>query len=75
MGATSVKAATVAELEDALAKAKEATGPFVIVINTDPYPSTPDGGHWWDVAVPEVSERAEVNEARANYLKQLAYRN
>ncbi|SNY91676.1 3D-(3,5/4)-trihydroxycyclohexane-1,2-dione hydrolase [Cohaesibacter sp. ES.047] len=75
MGATSVKAATVAELEDALAKAKQATGPFVVVIDTDPYPSTPDGGHWWDVAVPEVSERPEVNEARANYLKQLAYRN
>ncbi|WP_319532390.1 3D-(3,5/4)-trihydroxycyclohexane-1,2-dione acylhydrolase (decyclizing) [uncultured Cohaesibacter sp.] len=75
MGATSVKVASVAELEDALQKAKEATAPFVIVIDTDPYPSTPDGGHWWDVAVPEVSERAEVNEARANYLKQLAYRN
>ena len=23
------------------------------------------GGHWWDVAVPEVSEREEVREARA----------
>ena len=25
------------------------------------------GGHWWDVAVPEVSERAEVRSARAAY--------
>ena len=26
-----------------------------IVIDTDPYPSTPHGGTWWEVAVPEVS--------------------
>ena len=48
-------------------RAKEAPGPFVVVIDTDPYPSTPHGGHWWDVAVPEVSNRTEVNEARAAY--------
>ena len=27
----------------------------VIVIDTDPLISTEAGGHWWDVAVPEVS--------------------
>ena len=32
-----------------------------------PNPSTKAAGHWWDVAVPEVSERSEVNEARAGY--------
>ena len=53
--------------EDALARARDATGPFVVVIDTDPYPSTPHGGNWWDVAVPEVSERAEVNDARKVY--------
>ena len=30
----------------------------VIVIDTDPLVSTEAGGHWWDVAVPEVSARA-----------------
>ena len=39
----------------------------VLVIDTDPLASTEAGGHWWDVAVPEVSERAEVRAARANY--------
>ena len=68
LGATAVKVATIAELEVALARRHGTTGPFVVVIDTDPYPSTPHGGHWWDVAVPEVSSRAEVLAARAAYL-------
>ena len=75
MGATSVKAGNIAELEIALQQAKEATGPFAIVIDTDPYPATPDGGNWWEVAVPEVSERPAVREAREAYEKALAMRN
>lgn len=67
MGATSLKVSSIAELEEALAKRLEAKGPYVIVIDTDPYPSTEPGGTWWDVGVPEVSERDEVNEARARY--------
>ncbi len=67
MGATSVKVSTIAELETALAKRHKIKGPYVVVINTDPYPSTPHGGTWWDVGVPEVSERVEVNTAYANY--------
>ncbi len=67
MGAAAVHVASIGELEEALARAKEATGPFVVVIDTDPYPSTPHGGTWWEVAVPEVSDRAEVNEARKGY--------
>ena len=67
MGAASVKVSSIAELEEALTRAKDATGPFVVVIDTDPYPSTPDGGHWWEVAVPEVSDRDEVMEARKGY--------
>ena len=39
----------------------------VVVIDTDPLISTGAGGAWWDVAVPEVSERAQVRAARANY--------
>lgn len=70
MGAISVKAGNIGELEQALEQAKIAKGPFVIVIDTDPYPSTPEGGHWWDVAVPEVSEREEVGAAHANYMAQ-----
>jgi 3D-(3,5/4)-trihydroxycyclohexane-1,2-dione acylhydrolase (decyclizing) len=75
MGATSVKVSNVAELEDALAKRHDVVGPYVVVIDTDPYPSTEAGGHWWDVAVPEVSERAEVNEKRADYEVSVKERN
>ena len=67
MGANATKVASIAELDDALAAAREASVVTVIVIDTDPYPTPDAGGHWWDVAVPEVSERNEVNEARAGY--------
>ena len=66
MGAKAVKVRDVAGLETALA-AREGRGVEVIVVETDPYPSTEAGGHWWDVAVPEVSTREEVQQARAAY--------
>jgi len=67
MGAHAVKVGTIAHLEAALKDAKSATIPTVIVIDTDPLPGTGAGGTWWDVAVPEVSDRKEVNEARKGY--------
>jgi len=67
MGATSVKVSSISELEEALAKRGDITGPYVIVIDTDPYPSTPHGGSWWEVGVPEVSVRSEVNDAWESY--------
>ncbi|MEM7268508.1 MAG: 3D-(3,5/4)-trihydroxycyclohexane-1,2-dione acylhydrolase (decyclizing) [Pseudomonadota bacterium] len=66
MGANAVKAATVAELEAELAT-RGGRGVKVIVVDTDPYPSTEAGGAWWEVGVPEVSVRAEVNEARKSF--------
>ncbi|MDP7150556.1 MAG: 3D-(3,5/4)-trihydroxycyclohexane-1,2-dione acylhydrolase (decyclizing) [Paracoccaceae bacterium] len=75
MGATSLKVSTIAELEDALAKRHDVKGPYVVVIDTDPYPSTEHGGTWWEVAVPEVSERTEVNEKRTAYEAALKERN
>ena len=39
----------------------------MIVIDTDPLVTTEAGGHWWDVAVPEVSDAPEVRAARAAY--------
>ena len=57
------------ELEEALSNRHSISGPYVIVIDTDPYPSTPYGGTWWDVAVPEVSERTEVNEKFDAYVQ------
>jgi 3D-(3,5/4)-trihydroxycyclohexane-1,2-dione acylhydrolase (decyclizing) len=67
MGAHAVKAGTIAELEAAIMAARSATIPTVIVIDTDPMPGTGAGGTWWEVAVPEVSDRPEVNQARKAY--------
>ncbi|GGA63082.1 3D-(3,5/4)-trihydroxycyclohexane-1,2-dione acylhydrolase (decyclizing) [Pelagibacterium lentulum] len=69
MGAHAEKVASIAELEAALGNAKKRDRTSVIVIDTDPLITTEAGGHWWDVAVPEVSERAEVREKRAEYEK------
>ncbi len=67
MGAKVVKAGGIAELEAALAAARGASLPTVIVIDTDPGPGTGAGGSWWDVGVPEVSPRKEVLEARKEH--------
>ena len=40
----------------------------MVVIDTDPYPSTEYGGTWWEVAVPEVSTRREVIAAHREYV-------
>jgi len=69
MGATAVKVDSIAGLETALALGRNAPGPFVVVIDTDPYPSTHPGGTWWEVAVPEVSARPQVVEKHIAYVK------
>jgi 3D-(3,5/4)-trihydroxycyclohexane-1,2-dione acylhydrolase (decyclizing) len=67
LGASARKVDSIGELETALAEARRETGPRVVVIDTDPLPSTAAGGAWWDVAVPEVSVREEVRKARQAY--------
>ena len=67
MGATAEKVGSIGELEAAMRRARASDRSYTIVIDTDPLPTTPDGGHWWDVVVPEVSDRAEVVEARKKY--------
>jgi 3D-(3,5/4)-trihydroxycyclohexane-1,2-dione acylhydrolase (decyclizing) len=72
LGAIAEHAASIADLEAALLRARSATRSTVIVIDTDPAPSTEAGGHWWDVAVPEISTRPEVTAARTTYEAQRA---
>lgn len=67
LGAIAEKVSSVAGLETALAQAKKNTRTTVLVIDTDPLVSTEAGGSWWDVAVPEVSTRPQVNAARRAY--------
>jgi 3D-(3,5/4)-trihydroxycyclohexane-1,2-dione acylhydrolase (decyclizing) len=69
LGAISEKVSSLADLERALKKAKTNTRTTFIVIDTDPMKTTDAGGHWWDVAIPEVSTRSQVRAARKNYDK------
>ncbi|SEC85826.1 3D-(3,5/4)-trihydroxycyclohexane-1,2-dione hydrolase [Rhizobiales bacterium GAS191] len=72
LGAIAVKVSSIAELEQALAESKTHSRTSVVVIDTDPLITTQEGGAWWDVAVPEVSLRREVDAARKSYVKALA---
>jgi 3D-(3,5/4)-trihydroxycyclohexane-1,2-dione acylhydrolase (decyclizing) len=67
LGAISENAASIADLEVALKRARAADRTSVVVIETDPSRATEIGGTWWDVAVPEVSERREVKKSRSEY--------
>jgi len=67
LGALAHKVQGVAELASSLSAARNADRTSVLVIETDPASSTAAGGHWWDVPVPEVSDRTEVRSARERY--------
>ena len=69
MGARAQKAGSIAELEVMTTEAVARKGVDVIVIDTDPGPSTAAGGAWWEVGVPEVSQRAEVKAAYEGWLE------
>ena len=65
LGAIAEKADSIEALEQALQRTRQSESTHVIVIDTDPAITTTAGGAWWDVAIPEVSSRAEVDAARA----------
>ena len=67
MGAVAEAVHSVAELEAAFRRAKQADRTAVIVIKVDAHQWTP-GNAWWDLGVPEVSEREEVRAARAEHV-------
>ncbi len=67
LGAIARNVPSIAELEAALPEMRAAGRTSVVVIATNPGLSTDAGGAWWDVAIPEVSNRAEVTAARAAY--------
>jgi 3D-(3,5/4)-trihydroxycyclohexane-1,2-dione acylhydrolase (decyclizing) len=67
LGAKVLAPRTVGELADALKEAREADGPVVVHVETDPLAYVTIGGAWWDVAVAEVSDAESVRRARAGY--------
>jgi len=58
---------SIAEFEQALARARAAKRTYLIAIDTDHRRTTEAGGCWWEVAVPEVSARDSVRQARRAY--------
>lgn len=67
LGAITETAGNAAELELAMERARSATRTTLISIRVDPEGDTDLGGHWWDVAVPEVSESKQVRTAFEDY--------
>jgi len=67
MGALAEHVASIDELQAAMKRARAADRSYLISIDTDPARITEEGGWWWEVAVPEVSDRDAVMSARAEY--------
>ena len=70
MGALGEQVETIPEFERAFRRAKAADRTYLIAIRIQQHQWTP-GDAWWDVGVPEVSEREEVRQARADHTEGL----
>ncbi len=68
LGAEAVQVADVRSLREAMVAARAASRTQVIVIKTTHTRTTDDGGTWWEVAIPEVSTRPDVNAAHQRYI-------
>lgn len=70
LGAYVIKSGSIAELNQALEKAKSIPVTTVICIETVPERKMKGYGYaWWDVPVAEVSEMDSVREAREQYVE------
>ena len=65
MGCNAETVTSIAELEAAMDRARASDRTYVIAIKTSPNEWT-EGGIFWEVGVPEVSNRESVREARAS---------
>ncbi len=68
LGATVLRASTIAELRQALADAKDVPGTVVVSVAVDRYEGVPAYDSWWDVPVAEVAEAPPVRAARETYV-------
>lgn len=74
LGAQAEKAESLDELSEALKRAQQSSRTSVVVIDTDPAPSTEAGGAWWDVPVAEISDNPDVQQAAEDYQQKLKSR-
>lgn len=72
MGMEAVHVDGIAALRREMRRARASSRSQVLVIDTTHQRPTADGGAWWDVAVPEVSSRPGVEDARRDYLEHQA---
>lgn len=68
-GCVSYNAATIAELDSALADARTQQGPCVIVAEVEPRRPMLDSECWWDVGVAQVSASPVMQEIAREHLK------
>lgn len=66
MGAIVEKVEQLEDLPAAWGRAKKADRSYAIILDIDAYTWT-EGGTWWEVGVPEVSDREDVRVARAEW--------
>ena len=64
LGASAETVGSIAELGEAMKRARASDTSYLISIVIDGPQSTPEGGCWWEVGIPEVSERPAVVAAR-----------
>ena len=64
LGANGETVKSVAELGEAMKRARASDRSYLISIVIDGPQSTPEGGCWWEVGIPEVSQRETVVAAR-----------
>jgi 3D-(3,5/4)-trihydroxycyclohexane-1,2-dione acylhydrolase (decyclizing) len=67
LGVKVLKASTLVELKEALAKAKASETAVLVHVDTDLEYQSPAGDGWWDVPVADVSELDFTQAAKATY--------
>ncbi|MGH9527449.1 MAG: hypothetical protein ACRD2F_12295, partial [Terriglobales bacterium] len=72
LGVPAVRARDYAELEQALARARAASGPAAVVVATALEPQVGSYESWWDVPVAEVAQTRSAQAAHAAYAPQRA---
>ena len=69
LGAESEKVDNIQELASALSRARLSSKSYLISLVTDSHKISPEGGCWWEVAVPEVSSNEQGDEIYKSYKK------
>ena len=67
LGVTVLRAQGIDEFRAHLRQAKQATGPVMVHIETDPLVPAPSSESWWDVPVAEVAQLDTTHQARKTY--------